>query len=338
MRILRTIWEKVSKVFAKHEIGQELEGMSQWLDSHPEVIEWAAEDLGSKELKQTGRHGMSVETVLRAGIYQQYWQVSYKKLSFHLADSLSCRAFVRLDEELAPKKSSLQAAIRDRSDKTWERINRRLLKDAEKEIVPSARKVRIDSTVTQSIIQKPNDSFLLHDSIRVMGRLLDHSKSSWGFTKYHNHSKLRSQLARKIKYFKKASQKEPPYQKLISLAKESLKSLNKAKYDLTIACTTGPNSSAWCAEVSYYQLLIEGVINQTERRVFKNNWGQSNIKFFQRCLFNVLGVQSFSFGGSAKAKALFLVPKFHLFIPVAKLRKAVCSASLNEFPNRVWEL
>ncbi len=82
--------------------------MSQWLDNHPEVIEWVAEDLGSKELKQTGRHGMSVETVLRAGILKQYWQVSYKRLSFHLADSLSCRAFARLDEELAPKKSSLQ--------------------------------------------------------------------------------------------------------------------------------------------------------------------------------------------------------------------------------------
>ncbi len=101
-----------------------------------------------------------------------------------------------------------------------------------------------------------------------MGRLLEQSKSSYGFTKYHNHSKQSKQLARKIKYFKKASQKEPPYQKLISLAKENLKSLNKAKYDLTIACTTGPHYSAWCAEVSYYQPLIECVINQTERRVF----------------------------------------------------------------------
>jgi IS5 family transposase len=111
--------------------------MSQWLDSHLEVIEWVAEDLGSKELKQTGRHGLSVETVLRAGILKQYWQVSYKKLSFHLADSLSCRAFVRLDEELAPKKSSLQAAISAIRDKTWERINRCLLKDAKKEKVVS---------------------------------------------------------------------------------------------------------------------------------------------------------------------------------------------------------
>ncbi len=51
--------------------------MSQWLDSHPEVLEWVAEDLGSKKLKATGRHGMSVESVLRAGIIKQSWQVSY---------------------------------------------------------------------------------------------------------------------------------------------------------------------------------------------------------------------------------------------------------------------
>lgn len=96
MRLLRTIWNKVTNIFANHEKGQELEGMSQWLDSHPEILELVVEDLGSKKLKSTGRHGMSVETVLRAGILKQAWQVSYEKLSFHLEDSISCRSFVRL--------------------------------------------------------------------------------------------------------------------------------------------------------------------------------------------------------------------------------------------------
>ena len=30
MRLLRTIWNKVTNIFAKNEIGQELECMSQW--------------------------------------------------------------------------------------------------------------------------------------------------------------------------------------------------------------------------------------------------------------------------------------------------------------------
>ncbi len=145
MRLLRTVWEKVSNVFANHEIGRELEGMSQWLDSHPEILEWVAKDLGSEELKQTGRHGMSVETVLRAGILKQYWQVSYETLSFNLVDSLSCRAFARLDGELAPKKSSLQVAISAICDKTWERINRSMLHDASSEKIDAAQVIDPDN-------------------------------------------------------------------------------------------------------------------------------------------------------------------------------------------------
>jgi hypothetical protein len=56
MRLLKTIWEKVTNRFAKNEIGQELEGMSQWLDGHPEILEWVAEDLGSKERNRTTWH------------------------------------------------------------------------------------------------------------------------------------------------------------------------------------------------------------------------------------------------------------------------------------------
>jgi len=92
--------------------------ISQWLDSDPETLEWVAEDLGSKDLKKTGRHGMSVETVLRAGILKQYWQVSYKRLSFQLEDSVYYRTFVRLESEPLPKKSSLQVAINSVRDVT----------------------------------------------------------------------------------------------------------------------------------------------------------------------------------------------------------------------------
>lgn len=268
MRLLRTIWNKITNVFAKNEIGQELECMSQWLDSHPEVLEWVAEDLGSKKLKATGRHGMSVESVLRAGIIKQSWQVSYKKLSFHLEDSISCRAFVRLDKDLTPKKSALQANISAIRDKTWERVNLCMLKDASSEKIENGKKVRVDSTPSESNIHHPSDSSLLYDSVRVMGRLLEECQSTWGFTKYHTHSKQAKQLARKILYAKKSSQKEVHYKKLVVLAKDNLKSLNKAMWDLAMANVNGLDYVEWCSRVSYFRPLIEGVISQTNRRVF----------------------------------------------------------------------
>jgi len=42
MRLLQTAWKKVTNVFTNSKIGQELEGMSQWLDSHPEILEWVS--------------------------------------------------------------------------------------------------------------------------------------------------------------------------------------------------------------------------------------------------------------------------------------------------------
>jgi IS5 family transposase len=270
MRLLKTVWNKVTNIFAKNEEGQEIEGMSQWLDSRPEILEWVAEDLGSKELKATGRHGMSVETVLRAGILKQAWQVSYKRLSFHMEDSMSCRAFVRLDSDLTPKKSALQIGISAIRDTTWERINRCMLKDASSERIENGRKVRVDSTPTESNIHHPNDSALLYDSIRVMGRLLENCQSTWGFIKYHTHSKPAKQLARKVLYAKKASQKEVHYKKLVVLAKDNLKSLNNAGLYLAKRHIDGPDYNAWCAQVSNYRPLVEGVISQTSIRVFND--------------------------------------------------------------------
>jgi IS5 family transposase len=268
MRLIKTIWNKVTNIFTKNEIGQELEGMSQWLDSRPEVLEWVAEDFGSKELKATGRHGMSVETVLRAAILKQAWQVSYKKLSFHMEDSISCRAFVRLDSDLTPKKSALQMGISAIRDKTWERINVCMLKDASSEKIVHYQKVRVDSTPTESNIHQPSDSGLLYDSICVMGRLLEDCQSTWGFTKYHTHSKQAKQLARKILYAKKSSLQCVHYKKLVVLAKDNVKSLNKAGLDLAKRHIDGPDYNAWCTEVSNFRPLIEGVISQTARFVF----------------------------------------------------------------------
>jgi IS5 family transposase len=70
--------------------------MSQWLDEHRELIGLAAEDLRRHGVKETGRQGLSAESVLRCGLLKQHRQLSYEELAFHLEDSASFRAFARL--------------------------------------------------------------------------------------------------------------------------------------------------------------------------------------------------------------------------------------------------
>ena len=45
MRKVRTSQVSIFDDFAQHDIGRELEGMSGWLDEHPEVLEWVEADL-----------------------------------------------------------------------------------------------------------------------------------------------------------------------------------------------------------------------------------------------------------------------------------------------------
>ena len=86
-------------------------------------------------------------------------------------DSVSCQAFARLGLG-TPKKAPLQSYISAISDVTWEQINQHLLQSAHKTKVGRGMVLRIDSTVTESMIHAPSDSTLLWDGVRVLVRLM----------------------------------------------------------------------------------------------------------------------------------------------------------------------
>ena len=78
-------------IFLGHEIGRELNTMSQWLDEHRDLLGLAACDLSRCAVKATGRQGLPAEAVLRCALLKQYRQLSYQELAFHL-DSMRKRS------------------------------------------------------------------------------------------------------------------------------------------------------------------------------------------------------------------------------------------------------
>jgi hypothetical protein len=72
MRIKRTGQMSIYETFAKHEIADELKKISNWLDTHTEVLDWVEADIQRKELKATGRIGMTIESILRSGFLLRY--------------------------------------------------------------------------------------------------------------------------------------------------------------------------------------------------------------------------------------------------------------------------
>ena len=169
MRQDRIIQASIFDLFSEHEIGRELKAMSAWLDAHREVIALVAAELCRPGLKPTGRDGLPAESVLRCALLKQYRQLSYQELAFHLSDSASFRAFARLPLHWCPKKSVLQETISAISARTWERINRCLLASASETKVETGTLLRLDSTVTETMIHEPSDSWLLCDAMADHG-------------------------------------------------------------------------------------------------------------------------------------------------------------------------
>ncbi len=271
MRQKRTVQSSIFDVYANHEIGRELKTMSDWLDAHSEILEWVAEDLCRQDAQNTGREGLSAESILRCAILKQYRQLSYEELAFYLEDSLSLQAFARLPQTWRPKKSALQGGIGAIRDAVWEQINRLMLQDAKELKIERGRTVRVDSTVTETPIHAPSDSSLLWDAVRTQVRLLQQAQELAGETRldWHDHRRVAKKRAYQIQYSRGKEKKVRWYRDLIKVTGKGLDYLAKAWLQLSLLKLDDAAFAGWQEQAKHYQALIERVVDQAERRVIK---------------------------------------------------------------------
>ncbi len=282
MREKRTVQHSIFDFYADHEIGQELQAISNWLDTHLEVLDWVEADLRPLPVADCGRKGLPVESVLRCAILKQYRQVSYEELAFFLMDSYSFQAFARLPPSIIPKKAVLQQTISQITAATWERINHVMLGNAQADKLERGQVIRMDSTVTDSTIHEPSDSRLLWDSVRVLVRLFDQAQAIEGVPSlpYRNHQRRAKKRMRAICYTRGQDKKAVLYQDLLQVTRMSLSYIDPV-YQALAASSAGPAHCAlWFAEVNHYRGLIRQVIDQTERRVFKGEKVLAQEKLF----------------------------------------------------------
>jgi transposase, IS5 family len=269
MRQERTVQASIFDLFAKHEIGCELKKASAWLDEHPALIVLVAGDLRRDAVRETGRHGLPAEAVLRCALLKQYRQLSYEELAFHLEDSASFRAFARLPWAWSPKKSVLHKTIGAIRAETWEAVNRTLLASARQEKVEDGSVVRLDSTATAALMHQPSDSSLLWDAVRVMVRLLKQAQA-WmrdSARAWQDHRRAAKKRWQAIEYTRGRPQRVPLYRALTKIVRTTLADLRAVTTQLS--GSTNPAVALWRAEVRHYEPLIENVIAQSERRVLR---------------------------------------------------------------------
>src|SRR5262250_613142 len=266
MRQERTIQATIFEVFAQHEIGCELKAMSQWLDGQRQLTSLVAGDLRQQGVRETGRHGLPAESVLRCALLKQQRQLSYEELAFHLEDSASFRAFARLPLRWSPKKSVLHQTIAAIRAGTWEAINQALLASAKQDRLESGATVRLDSTVTAALMHEPSDSTLLSDAVRVMTRLLQRGEALPGAAvQWRDRRRLAKKRARAIEYSRGQNKKRQLYRELIAATEASRDELQAMAARWAEAAEIA--TEHWRAEVAHYLPLIARVIAQTRRRV-----------------------------------------------------------------------
>ena len=268
MRQKRATQVSIFDQFAEHELGQQLKSISDWIDGNPELIDIVGSDLIGSDLQATGCIGYSAESILRFALLKQIRELSYNELAFYLEDSQTFSSFARLGCKSSPSKSSLQGLVSQISDESWQQINRLIVAKAKVLGIEKGRQVRVDSSVTETHIHAPSDSSLLEDSVRVMVRLLEQCRRLHGKkVSFSDHQRSVKKAAREIQYSRGQEKKKRLYQKL-------LKQVEKTRgYMLNAYCIMNglgdDISQKWCQEAQHYEALIDKVVSQTKRRVFK---------------------------------------------------------------------
>jgi len=272
------------------DIAQELGAISLILDANPQVLDYVYADLTKDSRVDTGAEGMTAEQVLRAALLKQYRQLTYRELAFHLEDSKAFRAFTRLELGYYPGFSTLQDNIIQISATSWNEINKIIIRMTATTGVETGRKIRIDATTVLSAILKPSDSSLLRDGVRIITRWLQQGQrfSLPATYDYADHRRVMKKRFTEILNSKKDKTRVAAYKDQIHYATRVCGYADAALPIIEKASCKTPEEQAvldkLVAKIKNARTLLLRVINQTERRVIKEESvpaGEKVTSFFE---------------------------------------------------------
>lgn len=243
------------------------------LRAHPEWVRWAHSDLTKKRGVDAskGRDGLPANLVLRVVLLKHKLNVSLRKLTPLLADSLSLREFVGLGlSDRAPSRTTLQENVVLIRPETWGKILKGLAQSAEVKEHESGEKVRIDATVTETNVHPPSDSSLLWDGVRVLTRVMKRASVIFGVD-FEDSSKAAKKLQHRIYYAHAQAERVPAYRELLAAAgrvdeqtTRTIAALERVKVRSSVVQT---ERAALLTDLGHFRGLFRRVINQTTRRV-----------------------------------------------------------------------
>lgn len=257
-------------------LSAELAEIDELIRLHPEWKKWILEDLTNRKRgrAQRGREGMGPGLVLRLQFLKHRLDVSLRKLSKVVGDSVGFREFLGLGvEDRAPRRSTMQDNLAKVRPGTWGRIFHSQVQSEELREFESGDKQRIDATVVGGNIHPPSDSSLLWDGVRTLTRIMSQARQLFAEVEFEDRSKQAKKLKAKIYWARRKEQRRPAYEALLNEVRFVEAQAERVVAGLgTVRVRSvqdGALRDALASELRRYRNLTARVIDQTERRVLR---------------------------------------------------------------------
>jgi transposase, IS5 family len=174
LRLRDEQWSKLDKMLPENlrKLPEDWGKIDQLLE---ELLEDAQilELFHKKHPSQMGRPTYPIEKYLRLMYVKSHYDLGYESLVKEVGDSFTLRRFCRISiDEPMPNSTTLLKIGQRYGEELTKELNQRLVKKLADQRIIKHRKMRTDTTVTESNIHHPTDATLLQDGVRVITRMM----------------------------------------------------------------------------------------------------------------------------------------------------------------------
>lgn len=211
-------------------LNPELAVIDTILSKYPEIIEMMKQEVtGGQEGRVLGRKDMpTVEQIVRAAIYKEIKNLTYRELEYQQYDSRLCEVFIKLDERKPFSFKVFQKYISLISGDTLKKMMVAINRIAMEEGMEEGRSVRTDSTVVETNIHYPTNNALIWDCIKTINRLLKKLKDSGVEIKVRSYKKQAKKHHYKINNSKSKEKRKEEFKKQLKLLRSSMNQVERA--------------------------------------------------------------------------------------------------------------
>jgi transposase, IS5 family len=237
----------------------------------------------SPRSRTRGREGIAPDRVLRACVLKHLKGWSFRELERELRGSLVYRRFTRFDSDPIPDFTNFCRAFSALGDDFTRQLHTRIVVCAIHDGIAPGRKIRTDTTVTESNVHYPTDSNLLADGIRVLTRSLARvsEQCAEGAVKVVDHARAAKhrvlEITRAAKSFTDAAREQvkSSYSKLLGLARSVMHKAEEVTSRLKDGTLPVVGKAmrvvVESAKLEHFLPLVRSVIAQTKARVFQGD-------------------------------------------------------------------